>query len=73
MILNVSETTVKNIAELAEEVSTSKLKFTNDALEELKLMYNYTLESINSSYASYKNNNREKANDTVIFEETLIA
>ncbi|WP_235069912.1 Na/Pi cotransporter family protein [Turicibacter sp. TJ11] len=61
----------KNIAELAEEVSTSKLKFTNDALEELKLMYNYTLESINSSYASYKNNNREKANDTVIFEENI--
>ena len=49
----------KNIAELAEEVSTGKLKFTNDAIEELKLMYNYTLESINSSYASYKNNNRQ--------------
>ena len=61
----------KNIAELAEEVSTGKLKFTNDAIEELKLMYNYTLESINSSYASYKNNNRQKANDTVIFEENI--
>ena len=34
-------------------------------------MYNYTLESINSSYASYKNNNRQKANDTVIFEENI--
>ncbi len=61
----------KNIAELAEEVSTSKLTFTTDALEELKLMYNYTIESINSSYASYKNNNRQKANDTVIFEENI--
>ena len=59
----------KNIAELAEEVATTKLTFTVDALEELKLMYNYTLESINSSYASYKHNNRQKANDTVIFEE----
>ncbi|MTL76718.1 sodium-dependent phosphate transporter, partial [Turicibacter sanguinis] len=61
----------KNIAELAEEVATSKLSFTSDAIEELKLMYNYTLESINSSYASYKNNNRQKANDTVIFEENI--
>lgn len=61
----------KNIAELAEEVSTSKLTFTTDALEELKLMYNYTIESINSSYASYKNNSRQKANDTVIFEENI--
>ena len=61
----------KNIAELAEEVVTSKLSFTSDAIEELKLMYNYTLESINSSYASYKNNNRQKANDTVIFEENI--
>lgn len=61
----------KNIAELAEEIATSKLTFTSDALEELKLMYNYTLESINSSYASYKNNNRQKANDTVIFEENI--
>ena len=61
----------KNIAELAEEVSTSKLTFTSDALEELRLMYNYTIESINSSYASYKNNNRQKANDTMIFEENI--
>lgn len=61
----------KNIAELAEEVSTSKLTFTNDAVEELRLMYNYTIESINSSYASYKSNNRQKANDTVIFEENI--
>lgn len=61
----------KNIVELAEEVATSKLSFTSDAIEELKLMYNYTLESINSSYASYKNNNRQKANDTVIFEENI--
>lgn len=61
----------KNIAELAEEVSTSKLTFTNDAVEELRLMYNYTIESINSSYASYKNNNRQKANDTMIFEENI--
>ncbi len=61
----------KNIAELAEEVATTKLTFTVDALEELKLMYNYTLESINSSYASYKHNNRQKANDTVIFEENI--
>ena len=61
----------KNIAELAEEVSTSKLTFTSDALEELRLMYNYTIESINSSYASYKNNNRQKANDTRIFEENI--
>ena len=61
----------KNIAELAEEVATSKLSFTSDAIEELKLMYNYTLESINSSYASYKNNNRQKANDTVILEENI--
>lgn len=61
----------KNIAELAQEVSDSKLTFSNDALEELKLMYNYTIESINSSYASYKTNNRQKANDTVIFEENI--
>ena len=61
----------KNIAELAEEVSTSKLTFTSDALEELRLMYNYTIESINSSYASYKNNNLQKANDTMIFEENI--
>ena len=61
----------KNIAELAEEVSTSKLTFTSDALEELRLMYNYTIESIKSSYASYKNNNRQKANDTMIFEENI--
>ena len=61
----------KNIAELAEEVATTKLPFTVDALEELKLMYNYTLESINSSYASYKHTNRQKANDTVIFEENI--
>ena len=61
----------KNIAELAEEVSTSKLTCTSDALEELRLMYNYTIESINSSYASYKNNNRQKANDTMIFEENI--
>lgn len=61
----------KNIAELAQEVSDSKLTFSNDALEELRLMYNYTIESINSSYASYKNNNRQKANDTVIFEENI--
>ena len=61
----------KNIAELAEEVATSKLSFTSDAIDELKLMYNYTLESINSSNASYKNNNRQKANDTVIFEENI--
>ena len=44
----------KNIAELAEEVSTSKLTFTSDALEELRLMYNYTIESINSSYVTTK-------------------
>lgn len=61
----------KNIAELAEEVATTKLPFTADALEELKLMYNYTIESINSSYASYKHTNRQKANDTVIFEENI--
>lgn len=61
----------KNIAELAEEVATTKLTFTADALEELKLMYNYTIESINSSYASYKHTNRQKANDTVIFEENI--
>ena len=61
----------KNIAELAEEVSTSKLTFTSDALEELRLMYNYTIESINSSYASYKNNTRQQANDTMIFEENI--
>lgn len=61
----------KNIAELAEEVANTHLTFTVDALEELKLMYNYTLESINSSYASYKHNNRQKANDTVIFEENI--
>ena len=61
----------KNIAELAQEVSDSKLTFSNDALEELKLMYNYTIESINSSYTSYKTNSRQKANDTVIFEENI--
>ncbi len=61
----------KNIAELAQEVSTGKLTFTKDALEELKLIYNYTIESIKSSYTSYKTNNREKANDTMIFEENI--
>lgn len=61
----------KNIAELAQEVSTGKLTFTKDALDELKLIYNYTLESIKSSYTSYKTNNREKANDTMIFEENI--
>lgn len=61
----------KNIAELAQEVSTGKLTFTKDALEELKLIYNYTIESIKSSYTSYKANNREKANDTMIFEENI--
>ena len=61
----------KNIAELAQEVSTGKLTFTKDALEELKLIYNYTIESIKSSYTTYKTNNREKANDTMIFEENI--
>ena len=61
----------KNIAELAQEVSTGKLTFTKHALEELKLIYNYTIESIKSSYTSYKTNNREKANDTMIFEENI--
>ncbi len=61
----------KNIAELAQEVSTGKLTFTKDALEELKLIYNYTIESIKSSYTSYKTNNREKANDTMVFEENI--
>lgn len=61
----------KNIAELAQEVSTGKLTFTKDALEELKLIYNYTIESIKSSYTSYKTNNHEKANDTMIFEENI--
>ena len=61
----------KNIAELAQEVSTGKLTFTKDALEELKLIYDYTIESIKSSYTSYKTNNREKANDTMIFEENI--
>lgn len=61
----------KNIAELAQEVSTGKLTFTKDALEELKLIYNYSIESIKSSYTSYKTNNREKANDTMIFEENI--
>ena len=61
----------KNLAELAQEIVTNDLSFSPDAIEELTTMYNYTVNALNASYESYKDNNLQKANDTAIFEENI--
>ncbi len=61
----------KNLAELAQEIVTNELTFSTDAKEELTTMYNYTLNALNASYESYKDNDLQKANDTAMFEENI--
>lgn len=61
----------KNLADLSSEKIQKKLEFTEEGMKELKHMYQYTLDALNISLVSFKENNVKKAEDIVVVEENI--
>lgn len=61
----------ENIADLTTEKIVKKLDFSKEALEDLKHMYNYTLNALQSSIESYENHDTKKADSVASIEERI--
>ncbi|MCY6483461.1 Na/Pi cotransporter family protein [Clostridium aestuarii] len=61
----------KNISELATERINRKLVVSDQAMKELKYMYNYTIDAVRTSVASFKENDIKKAEATLKIEENI--
>ena len=60
-----------NIVELASGRIENKLELSNEALNEIKEIYNKTLESVNLSIRNYSNNNLIDLNDIEFIEDEI--
>ena len=61
----------ENIAELTLEKINKRLKFSDEAIDELKEIYNYTLEALSISMESFKENDIKKARLTLEIEQNI--
>ena len=61
----------ENIAELTLEKINKRLKFSDEAIDELKGIYNYTLEALSISIESFKENDIKKARLTLEIEQNI--
>lgn len=61
----------ENIAELTLEKINKRLKFSDEAIDELKEIYNYTLEALSISIESFKENDIKKARLTLEIEQNI--
>lgn len=61
----------ENIAELTLEKINKRLKFSDEAIDELKGIYNYTLEALSISMESFKENDIKKARLTLEIEQNI--
>lgn len=61
----------ENIADLAVEKRYKKLKYTDEAIEELKNIYNYTITTLQVAIDSYATKDLEKATATMEYESKI--
>jgi len=61
----------ENIAEAAEELKNEDLSFSDEALEDLSVMFGKTFDAVRASYSSFENDNVEDANKTIAFENEV--
>ena len=61
----------KNIAQLACEAIEVKAVFSDEAKQELQLLLDSVTKAVDSSFESYKNNNYQKAEETLKVEEHI--
>ena len=61
----------ENIADLTSEKIIKKLEYTDEALEELKQMYDYTIHSLQLAIESYENNDPNKVEELLNVEQRI--
>lgn len=61
----------ENLAELAQEKSSRKLSFSDQAFSELDHIYGYTLDALSTSIESFKNHDISKAKSVLDIEERI--
>jgi len=61
----------ENLAELAQEKILKKLEFSDDALNDLDHMFNYTISALDKSISSFENNDSYAAQDVLKIEERI--
>ncbi|MCY6371522.1 Na/Pi cotransporter family protein [Clostridium ganghwense] len=61
----------KNIADLTNEKIQKKLTFSDEGMKELRHMYEYTIDAVTTSIASFKENDMMKAQSTLVIEENI--
>ncbi|MBU3219744.1 Na/Pi cotransporter family protein [Clostridium algidicarnis] len=61
----------ENIADLTSEKIIKRLEYTNEALEELKQMYDYTIYSLQLAIESYENNDPNKVEELLNVEQRI--
>jgi phosphate:Na+ symporter len=61
----------ENLADLTTEKIVKKLVFSKEALEDLKHMYNYTLNALQASIESYESHDAKKAESVSSIEERI--
>ncbi|PPK48566.1 PhoU-like phosphate uptake regulator [Clostridium algidicarnis DSM 15099] len=61
----------ENIADLTSEKIIKKLEYTDEALEELKQMYDYTIHSLQLAIESYENNDPNKVEELLNVEKRI--
>ncbi len=61
----------ENIVDLTSEKIIKKLEYTDEALEELKQMYDYTIHSLQLAIESYENNDPNKVEELLNVEQRI--
>ena len=61
----------KNIAESAQELKEEELSFSEEALEDLSIMFGKTFEAVRASHSSFENDNVKYAASTIAFENEI--
>ncbi|MCY6354684.1 Na/Pi cotransporter family protein [Clostridium sp. ZS2-4] len=61
----------KNLADLTNEKVQKKLVFSDKGMQELRHLYEYTMDAVRTSIGSFKENNIAKAESTLVIEENI--